>query len=327
MKKITIFIITLLLLQCETNPPTFSSDPADAARFYITSNVDSANIFINDEAQEEVTPAEVSVEPGSHQIRLEKTGYYTETVTRSIGLNETDTIYIELQEITIQKAVLLEDFANVSCTPCIISNQIIKRISDELYDENELIVVKYPTNFPSPVDPFYLANSSDCDARYSFYDPILSVPAVIIDGISRPIPTDETSIVTSIEERLNIEPPVELLVTKIIGGDSLKVDITISVETDISNLGALTLHTVITETDINFDLPPGSNGETTFYHVMRKMLPSNNGEVLDSLEQGESYNFQRSVEINPGWQTENLSAVVFLQDLGSKVVIQSAVSN
>ncbi len=48
------------------------------------------------------------------------------------------------------------------------------------------------------------------------------------------------------------------------------------------------LHTVVTETDIEFATPPGSNGETKFYDVMRRlMLPSNSGQSLNGISQTE----------------------------------------
>jgi hypothetical protein len=76
-------------------------------------------------------------------------------------------------------------------------------------------------------------------------------------------------------------------------GSTYTINITIDVK-DITNLdfSKLVLHSVVTETNIEFATPPGSNGETKFYDVMRKMLPSNQGESLASINQVGIYNFQ-----------------------------------
>ena len=81
------------------------------------------------------------------------------------------------------KVVLLEDFANVSCIPCVESNKVIEAIANS-YGPSKLAVVKFPTNFPSPVDPFYLANKAACDYRINYYT-IFAAPTTIVDGTTR----------------------------------------------------------------------------------------------------------------------------------------------
>lgn len=79
----------------------------------------------------------------------------------------------------------------------------------------------------------------------------------------------------------------------------------------------------MTETDIEFATPPGSNGETKFYDVMRKMLPDNQGESLTSINQIGIYNFQREVQINSSWIQSKLNTVVFIQNKETKEIYQA----
>ena len=89
------------------------------------------------------------------------------------------------------------------------------------------------------------------------------------------------------------------------------------------DLSDCVLHTVVTETDIEFANPPGSNGETKFYDVMRVMLPSNAGETLSGMSQTEEVTFQWQTNINPSWVISNLNAVAFIQNVSTKEVYQA----
>jgi len=75
-----------------------------------------------------------------------------------------------------QRVVLIEDFSNVSCNPCVTSNLILDALANGTYSRSKVAVVKYATNFPSPSDPFYTGSRTDCDARMSFYQILASPP-------------------------------------------------------------------------------------------------------------------------------------------------------
>jgi hypothetical protein len=94
---------------------------------------------------------------------------------------------------------------------------------------------------------------------------------------------------------------------------------------DITNIdfSKLVLHTVVTETNIEYETPPGSNGETKFYDVMRKMLPSNQGESLASINQVGIYNFQWQLTLNSSWIQDNINTVVFIQNTNTKEIYQA----
>jgi len=83
------------------------------------------------------------------------------------------------------------------------------------------------------------------------------------------------------------------------------------------------LHTVLTETDIEFATPPGSNGETKFFDVMRAMMPSNTGESLSGINPAEETTFQWQTEIDASWVTNKLHTIAFIQNIVNKEVYQA----
>lgn len=323
MKKILYLGILLLFSRCETNPPLTPEDvQKDFGKLYINSNVSGARIFLNNVNTGKFSPDTISSEVGSHIVKLELDGFATTSQPVAVIKDSTITVNFTLQEI-VNKLVLLEDFANVSCTPCVTSNKIIEQLVNKSYGTKKLVAIKFPTNFPSPNDPFYLANKPDCDARRSYYT-VNIAPTTIIDGIERPLSTDSISIKEKIDAQLLKPAQFKIEIADSIAGNlyMIKVKATLIDQANI-DFTNLVLHTVVTETEIEFATPPGSNGETKFFDVMRKMLPSNQGESLETLEQDLSMSFEFQTTINAGWNQAHLNTVVFIQNKQTKEVYQA----
>ncbi len=230
-------------------------------------------------------------------------------------------INLEPSNTPAQKVVLLEDFANVSCVPCVTSNQIIEALQNGTY-KNKIAVVKFPTNFPSPNDPFYLANTSICNDRMSFYN-IIFAPTLIADGTLRPSATDSVKIKDNLDQRLASTASFSISVTTSFQDSSFIININVQPVTltglDLDNL---VLYTIVTEGDVEFGEAPGSNGEKVFYNVLRKSLPSDEGIPFTALS-----------DTTTGWQTDLLStwnpghlhAVAYIQNVETKEVLQTGV--
>lgn len=221
------------------------------------------------------------------------------------------------------KLVLIEDFANVSCIPCVQSNKIIESLTRITYGPSQLVAIKFPTDFPSPSDPFYLAKADYCEARMSYYN-IFFAPITIIDGTLRPVSTDSIAIKSAVDQRLATEARFEIEVIDSASTENYFVTVNLKlVNTTGLNLDEVVLHTVVTETDIEFEEPPGSNGETKFYDVMRDMLPNNSGELLSNIIQQGELNFEFDQAIGLDWIIVNLNTVVYIQNINTKEVYQA----
>ncbi len=268
MKKILLLFIPIIILGCETNPPT----------------------------------QPISLKDGEVQIEI--------TIS-------------EDNNISSNRTVLLEDFANVSCTPCLTSNKIIQSVLNS-YGSSQVVSVKFPTNFPSPVDPMYLTAKEFCDFRMTYYN-ILFAPTLILDGTTRPTPTDSNSIKQALNNRLTVSSDFNIAVTKTIvnGGLLLNVDVKVK-NVNVVNQDELILRCAIVESEVEYAQPPGSNGETKFYDVLRVLLPSSDGISLSSIGSSQTYQFENSIDTV--WNINKLEVVVFLQNLSTKEIQQTGSS-
>lgn len=321
-KYLFLLLISILLAGCKTNPPTALQVPTPIyGQIVISSNVVGALIYIDNTNTGQFTPATITTTVGNHLIRLEKEDYVPES--KSIFVEKDSTIFISfvLKLALASKIVLIEDFANVSCNPCVISNKILESLKEN-YGIKKVVLIKYPTNFPSPSDPFYLANTSDCNARMSFYN-ILVAPTTKVDGSLTPISTDSVSVKDKINQRISVLPKFKISVSDSVGIGNYNIHITLeTIDTTGIDFTNIVMHTVVTESSIEFSSPPGSNGETKFYDVMRKMLPSNSGETVSYSTLGTQY-YTRQTALNPAWNSAKLETVVFIQNKITKEVLQA----
>lgn len=387
-----LLVIVLTLISCKTNPPT-EPNQAEYGTINLRSNIDGAEIFVDNISTGKFTPDSlITVTVGSHILELKKVGYFTFVDTIDVQLNQEtkviatlsvimdfgiinvlsnesdaeiyldgintgkvtpDTIRTTIGEHIVElhkngynittdtvtvikdiqtdiqlnlipfKTVLIEDFANVSCNPCVVSNKILEQLTNHTFGRKRLVAVKFPTNFPSPVDPFFLANGPDCTSRMNYYN-IQIAPTNVIDGLFKPIPSDSNDVKSKILTQLEKVSQFVILVDHSINGNNYTINITLEIK-DLSNLdfSNLVLHTVVTETNIEFATPPGSNGETKFFDVMRKMLPGNQGESLTSYNQTGTYTFQRQLTLNSNWNASNINTVVYVQNTNTKEIFQT----
>lgn len=319
-KILNLFILfTIILLSCETHPPTVTDFGKVEVKLAVLSNVEGALIYLDDVFTEKFTPDTIKTDIGSHTITLVKEGFLSNSVIVNVDNEIKQNIYIELTESNVSKIVLLEDFANVSCDPCVISNNIIRNLNKKYGDQ--IAVIKFSTNFPSPTDPFYLSNKSINDSRMSYYN-ILFAPTIIIDGISRPIPTDSSEIIDVIENRLLENSPFKIEIYDERISDSCYIQTNVTLLDKSFNYKNYNLFVMIVEEEKSFPSPPGSNGETVFYHIMREILPNNGGLSLSFND--DSLIIKRDFELGlkDEWNSDLISSIVIIQDVATREVYQ-----
>lgn len=321
LKYLQIFLLSIVAFSCETNPPTNLIDDDELGEVFISSDI-IAEIRVDGISTGKMTPDTLELPVGQYEISLQKDGYFSSSEEVEVEKNSYQEITLVLTEQLVQKVVLIEDFSNVSCPPCVASNNTLRSLKSS-YTSEKLVIVKFPANFPSPQDPMYLASKEDADSRLNYYS-IFSTPTIIVDGINKTVATDSMSIKSMIDASLLNVPQFSLEVEENISGQTMyisgKVKLLDNSSIDFNNL---VLHTVIIESKIEYSSPPGSNGETEFDDVLRKMLPSNAGFSLSNIETEGEVNYSFESAINSTWNKDRLVVIVYVQHTNSKEVYQA----
>ncbi|MGA0817326.1 MAG: Omp28-related outer membrane protein [Schleiferiaceae bacterium] len=225
------------------------------------------------------------------------------------------------------RLVLVEHFTQASCGPCASQNPALKVLLDA--NPTKVVALKYQVSWPG-YDPMYLANPAEVDARVQYYG-VTGVPNSVMDGSG---PGSPGSIVTqsTIDNRYNTTAPLNLTASHqwTPGYDSIQIGIFIAnagTSTVSSGAaGSLKLHVAIVEEEINYPSAPGSNGETSFYQVMRKMVPNQSGTTLaDTWTAGQTQMLSFKVAAPAYLANLNEVAIVaFIQDNQGKAVLNAA---
>jgi hypothetical protein len=169
--------------------------------------------------------------------------------------------------------------------------------------------------YPYPDDLLYQQSMEGSDARDNYYNPVAATPQGWFDGIHQ---GSTSGWAASLDNRVTISSSLKI----ILSGSRTPTQFNINAElTRTGNVpdNDLVIHFVVVE-DLFFD---GRNTISNHKHVMRKMLPSPAGHSF-SVNLNETINLPQTIELDPIWDSDSLSVVVFTQSVSSKTVYQSA---
>jgi hypothetical protein len=215
---------------------------------------------------------------------------------------------------SIDRKPSFEEFTSSTCAPCASFNTQFNPWTETYSDQ--ITLIKYQMNWPSPGDPYYTAEGGvrrnyygvsyvpwpQCNGAYVDYS-IGAVQAAFDNAILQPgiakIASSHTLNGTVITVNANILP--------------------------FANFTDFRAHIIVIENTTTGNT--GNNGETAFHHVMMKMMPDAEGTPLN-LNDRESVIVTETVDL-AGTNIEefdDLSVVVLFQDYATKEIFQSAYS-
>ena len=221
-----------------------------------------------------------------------------------------------------QRLVLLEHFTQASCGPCATYNP---EINDLINDNPEMITaIMYHTSWPG-YDPMYNHNPSESASRTSYYS-VTSVPNSVVDGNAYNGHPSGWGM-SLVNERYAIPSPFEISVFTELSEDEDMINVAMMIKATEDVAAGMKAQMAVIEKHIHFNSAPGSNGETDFYNVMKKMLPNQSGTGLPAFAAGEYRILQYSWELANVYDIDELSVVGFVQNNPTKEILQSANSS
>ncbi len=225
------------------------------------------------------------------------------------------------------KKSLVERFTNASCAPCATLNNAWYNATTSSMLQNETISqIIYNVWWPGAGDPMYVLNLTDNTIRTNYYG-VNSVPAIDVNGVTTA--TNQTTFTNNVNTGNAQFSPFKITMTQRALSDNL-IEIGVKIlrdATDVTTFSTTKLRVALTEKSVNFSAPPGTNGESHFSSVSRKMLPDGNGTTLVVPAPGDSVEiilqyvptsaFLASVNM------DSLRVVAFIQNETTKAIYQS----
>ena len=194
---------------------------------------------------------------------------------------------------------IIERFTNIGCGYCPPCGAMVDSLS--VFYGELLAVVEVHVSWTISSDPYYVAAAADCQSRWTHYG-ITGVPSVAIDGKKIGSWSTSPSVVNS---RLYDIAPIALT---IIPGDVIHVQV--DVETPVSGTNNRLFVAAIED---SLYYPSAPNGEVWANNVLRKLLPSTAGQLVDLSTIG-TQNFSFPLTLDPSWDTDRMKVVAWVQD-------------
>lgn len=188
-----------------------------------------------------------------------------------------------------QRTILYEEFTGENCSPCAQTNPgLTTLIHSPGNYPNKICLVRYQCNIPSApgAGSLYQDNPTEVGTRMTYYS-VPFAPYARFDGIELPDPSGSNNghaallTQTYINDSSTNNAPFALDIAYAFNGtqDSITVTATVTAAENFSS-GSCVLHLAMEEAYIHFATAPGTNGETDFYDIMRKMVPNASGTAL-----------------------------------------------
>ena len=219
---------------------------------------------------------------------------------------------------------LWEHFTQASCPPCAFYNPQLQPIADATAN---LVAIKYQTSWPG-FDPMNNHNKPDVAARVTYYD-ISGVPDAVVNGLN----TDLNFLISGsgFADAVAAPTPFSLAISapKVYNNSvEATVDLGLLADRAILGTGTYRLRAALIEKTISFSTAPGSNGETVFHSVMKKMIPNPTGTQINITTTGQTQQVQLIANFTPGnvYDMNELRLVAWIQNDGDDVVWNAAES-
>ncbi len=235
-------------------------------------------------------------------------------------------------EAQVKHVPLIEEWTQASCGPCASQNPAFNALLAQ--NSGAVVAIKYQTSFPG-YDPMNLDNPGEVSTRRLYYG-VNGVPTTIMDGTFWPTGRAYKGAPYNLQQS-NINTftsktsPISVTVSHDIDSAFKTLDVSVILKNETRSSftsGAKHLFVAIVEKTISWPFSPGSNGETEFYSVMRKMLPDANGTRIKTMSAGKSEEYSFTVDI-PSYihDVGELAIVAWVQDVNSMKIVQAGESD
>ena len=231
-----------------------------------------------------------------------------------------------------QRMVLIEENTNASNAASATQNPAFNALLDD--NTANVVQISYHTQYPVN-DPIYEDNPIDNNNRIT-YNSAVYIPVAILDGqlIDNSYPGFNAGLngapqgfsQATLDYAAGIPASFDIALDYSISPDGVAISATATCSQAVT--GNLKCHLVVIEKQIVFPVAPGTNGETTFRNVMKKMLPDASGAVMDnSYLPGNTFTTSANWDFQNVYDPNQIAVVAYIQNDDTHEVLQAAYSD
>ena len=238
-------------------------------------------------------------------VNLLKVNGATDDDPENNDLSKTVSVNISLTE----RIPMIEHFSASTCGPCVNVNNLMLQFTQN--NPGKFTYTKYPENFPGNGDPYYYP---EVGVRDNYYN-VPWVPYVLLDGV----PQDGALTQDAFDAELEKQALAEIRGAFDVEGNHIIVTADLMAYAKLENVIAyVTVNEKTTTGNV------GTNGETSFHHILMKMLPNASGNNL-TINAGEYERLEFDVDLSSTHVEEmnDLEVAVWLQQYNTKDVYNS----
>lgn len=238
-------------------------------------------------------------------VNLLKVNGATDDDPENNDLSKTVSVNISLTE----RIPMIEHFSASTCGPCVNVNNLMLQFTQN--NLGKFTYTKYPENFPGNGDPYYYP---EVGVRDNYYN-VPWVPYVLLDGV----PQDGALTQDAFDAELEKQALAEIRGAFDVEGNHIIVTADLMAYAKLENVIAyVTVNEKTTTGNV------GTNGETSFHHILMKMLPNASGNPL-TINAGEYERLEFDVDLSSTHVEEmnDLEVAVWLQQYNTKDVYNS----
>lgn len=225
--------------------------------------------------------------------------------------NDTAVKFVQRASLVIERRPLFEEFTSSTCSPCANFNASFNPWTQQ--HEDQITLIKYQMNWPGSGDPYYTAEGG---VRRTYYG-VNFVPDLYVNGAQTA--TNISAVNAAFNNALQQPGVLKIIGKHNISNKIISGDVTLL---PFAHFTGVRLYVVVMEKVTHNNAT--TNGETSFHHVMMKMIPDANGTALELFDRS-PYTYSYTMDLS-GTHIEEFNDLIvglFVQNYDTKEVYQS----
>lgn len=292
----------------------------------VTSQPAGARILLGGLDTGKVTPAVVAgLSAGTYDVSLALDTWLCVPASLAVQVADGAVAEVTAEDLRLRsrRTVLLESFGNVNCPTCPqAAANLVAVTARPGFGPDRVLFIEFSVNWPSPVDPFYLANPTENADRFLYYF-VAGAPAIYVNGRLQAYPLNADSTATDAAGRWATDPGFLVDVeADLAAGANVPATVTLTPLADIDLTGCM-LHVALYENEVAYASPPGNNGQTVFHRMFRDRVDT--PPALGPLVAGQPSVHQVSLS-RGAVAPANGTVLAYVQRTADRVVLQAGSS-